>query len=73
VKVGTFCITAVKYGSTLNHVRGRPASAIIDQVSAFVENKSFCERPDIGSADGEQCEFGVQDALRSHSNLSNAQ
>jgi transposase len=37
LKVGPARITALKYGSALNHVRGRPASAILDQVSAFVE------------------------------------
>jgi hypothetical protein len=37
LKVGTTRITARGYGSALNHVRGRPASAILDQVPAFVE------------------------------------
>jgi hypothetical protein len=36
-KVGPARVTALKYGSALNHVRGRSAWAIVDQVSAFVE------------------------------------
>jgi hypothetical protein len=58
--VGTTRITALNAGSALNHVRGRPASAIVDQVSALVETNLFGERSDIGSADGDHCECRVQ-------------
>ena len=43
LKVGYTRITALRYGSALNHFRGRPRTAIVDEVSTFVETNLLAD------------------------------